>query len=121
MTGRERGFTIVEVLIAIVMLSVGVLALAGSAGGITRMLSNGQRKTRSYAMASSLVDSLRRVANNNCAILPASGSGSRGDMSIAWTVSNAGNTNRTHAIVVRMAYRVGPNAKGDTLLATLYC
>ena len=121
MTRRQGGFTIVEVLIAIVMLSVGVLALAGSAGGITRMLSNGQRKTRSYAMGSSLIDSLRRVANNSCAGLPASGSGTRGEMSIAWTVSNAGITSRTHAIEVRMSYRVGPYAKGDTLLATLYC
>jgi len=121
MNAGRRGFTIVEVLIAIVMLSIGVLALASSAGGVTRMMSNGQRKTRSYAMATSLLDSLRKVAKANCGGLPASGSGNRGGMTIAWTVTNSGTTSITHQVTVRMAYQVGPFTKGDTLIASLYC
>jgi len=121
MNRREGGFTIVEVLIAVIMLSIGVLALASSAGGITRMMSSGQRKTRSYAMASSVIDSLRRVAKNQCSSLPANGSGVRGGMTIAWTVSNAGSINQTHEIEVRMSYPVGPRTKGDTLVAVVYC
>jgi prepilin-type N-terminal cleavage/methylation domain-containing protein len=122
MKAGRRGFTIVEVLIAIIMLSIGVLALASSAGGITRMLSNGQRKTRSYAMASSLVDSLRRIAKSNCAGLPTSGSGTRSGISISWSFpGGVGSTNTTKQVKVIMSYRVGPFAKGDTLVANLYC
>jgi type II secretory pathway pseudopilin PulG len=122
MKAGRGGFTIVEVLIAIIMLTIGVLALASSAGGITRMLSNGQRKTRSYAMATSLVDSLRRVAKSHCTSLPASGSGSRSGISISWSFpGGVGSTNTTKQVRVTMSYRVGPFLKGDTLIADLYC
>jgi prepilin-type N-terminal cleavage/methylation domain-containing protein len=121
MKAGSRGFTIVEVLIAIIMLSIGVLALASSAGGITRMMSNAQRKTRSYAMASSVVDSLRRVAKTSCGSLPSNGSGSRAGISTTWEVTNTGSTNVTHQVRVLMSYRVGPYLKGDTLIANLYC
>ena len=121
MKAGRGGFTIVEVLIAIIMLSIGVLALASSAGGITRMMSNGQRKTRSYATASSVVDSLRTIAKANCAGLPASGSNTLADISTSWTVTNSGLTSRMHQVTVLMSYRVGPFVKGDTLVANLYC
>lgn len=122
MRAGRRGFTIVEVLIAIIMLSIGVLALASSAGGITRMMSNGQRKTRSYAMATSLVDSLRRVALTNCAGLPANGSGTNSGITISWSFPNGvGSTNTTKQLKVVTSYRVGPFTKGDTLVANLYC
>ena len=121
MKAGRGGFTIVEVLIAIIMLSIGVLALASSAGGITRMLSNGQRKTRSYAMASSVVDSLRRVAKATCGSLPASGSGTRAGITTTWAVTNPTSTNTIHQVTVLMSYSVGPFRKGDTLVANLYC
>jgi prepilin-type N-terminal cleavage/methylation domain-containing protein len=121
MRGRREGFTIVEVLIAVVMLSIGVLALAGSAGAITRMMSHGQRKTRSIAMAASLVDSLRRVAQNSCASLPSSGTGSRAGITISWTVSNAGSTSTGHTVTVFTSYATGSRAAADSLVAWLYC
>ena len=33
---NQQGFTIIEVLIAIIMLTIGVLALASSSGAVTR-------------------------------------------------------------------------------------
>ncbi len=122
MKAGRGGFTIVEVLIAIIMLSIGVLALASSAGGVTRMLSNGQRKTRSYAMATTVIENLRRWAKNNCGGLPASGSGSApAGYSATWTVSNPGSTNTIHTVRVLVSYRVGPYPKSDVLVANLYC
>jgi prepilin-type N-terminal cleavage/methylation domain-containing protein len=122
MKAGRGGFTIVEVLIAIIMLSIGVLALASSAGGVTRMMSNGQRKTRSYAMAESAIENFRRWAKTNCGTLPASGSGSApAGYSATWTVSNSGSTNAMHQVKVVTSYRVGPFLKGDTLVANLYC
>src|SRR2546430_3587914 len=40
---REQGFTIVEVIVAIMVLTVGLLALVTSAALVTRMIGRGQR------------------------------------------------------------------------------
>lgn len=117
------GFTIVEVLIAIIVLAIGVLALASSAGGSIRMLMSGQRKTRSVSVATSTLDSLRQKAYSaspKCTGL-ASGSATSSAygsmMSRAWTVTGEGTY---RDIVIITSYRVGPNVKGDTLVATIY-
>jgi prepilin-type N-terminal cleavage/methylation domain-containing protein len=121
------GFTIVEVLIAIIVLTIGVMALASSAGGITRMMSNGQRKTRSMSVAASTLDSLRQKAYSaspKCSGLVSGSSSTSGYGSMisrAWTVSaGPSGTTKDRSVVVITAYRVGPFGKGDTLLATLY-
>src|ERR1041384_3561180 len=53
MSDRRGGYTIVEVLVSMMVLSFGILSLASTAGGITNMMYTGQRKTKSYAMAAS--------------------------------------------------------------------
>jgi len=40
---REQGFTIVEVIIAIIVLTIGLLGLVTSAALVTRMIGRGQR------------------------------------------------------------------------------
>ena len=117
---HREGFTIVEVLIAIVMLTLGILTLASTAGGITRMMSNGQRKTRAYALASSTMDSLRNKAVQACSGL-ANGTSTHGEVSRAWTVSSPGSTQTLHTISVTTSYRVSGRTKGDTLYASIYC
>ena len=123
MNRRQDGFTIIEVLIAVVMLSIGVLALASSAGGITRMMSSGQRKTRSFALASTVIETLRQATRTSagCTAVPASGSRSQNEISATWTFSNPGAINNTHVVEVRLSYPVGPRIKGDTVFATLFC
>jgi prepilin-type N-terminal cleavage/methylation domain-containing protein len=56
------GFTIVEVLVAIMVLGVGVVAMAGSSALVTRMIGRGQRSTRAGQVAAQRLDSLRLVA-----------------------------------------------------------
>jgi prepilin-type N-terminal cleavage/methylation domain-containing protein len=125
MTTRRSGFTIVEVLIAIVVMSIGVLALASSAGGVTRMLSSAQRKTRSYSIVAYTMDSLRNRANSTSpkctALVNSSATTARGYGSIfarAWTVATVGSGRQ---ITMRVSYRVGPNAKADTVVAYIPC
>jgi prepilin-type N-terminal cleavage/methylation domain-containing protein len=122
---REAGFTIVEVLIAIIILSIGVLALASSAGGVTRMLSSAQRKTRSYSVIAGTLDSLRNRANSTTpkctALVTSSSTTSRGYGSIfsrAWEVTTVGTGRR---LVVRTSYRVGPRALADTMITEINC
>ena len=44
----EPGFTLVEVAIALVVLAVGVLALAGSSAMVTRMIGHGRQIGRAH-------------------------------------------------------------------------
>jgi prepilin-type N-terminal cleavage/methylation domain-containing protein len=56
------GFTLVEVLVAVMVLSVGVTALVGSAGVVTRMVGRGQMGTRAAQTASGTLEQLRMWA-----------------------------------------------------------
>lgn len=66
----RRGFTIVELIVAIMVLSVGLLALASSAGYTTRQMSSASLQTIAAQVTQSRFDSLASVS---CAALPASG------------------------------------------------
>lgn len=56
------GFTIVEVLAAITILGVGVLATGGSAAFVTRMIGEGKQATRMAVMAWQRLEALRLAA-----------------------------------------------------------
>jgi len=118
----RSGFTIVEVLIAIIMLSVGVLALASSTGSITRMMHFAQAKTDASALAQSALDSMRYVANATtprCTDLVSGtvGSHKRG-FTAAAQVTASGNLRDIRVVV---NYQVGPQAKADTVSSSLFC
>jgi prepilin-type N-terminal cleavage/methylation domain-containing protein len=78
----ERGFTIVEVLVAIMILSVGLMGLVTTAGLVTRMIAQGHRYTEASALANERIEVLR---SQGC---PAAGTGSetRGAYTIGWRV-----------------------------------
>ncbi len=119
---REAGFTIIEVLLAVVMLSIGVLALGSTSGTITRMLSGGKLKTNAGALAVSVLDSLRYRAyatTPQCTNLTA-GTTTRvmGRYSVVSVISS-GTESRT--IQVRVTYRNGRRVQADTVRTILYC
>jgi prepilin-type N-terminal cleavage/methylation domain-containing protein len=58
----RAGFTLIEVLVAVTLLSVGVVALAGSAGMVTRMIGRGKMGTRAAQLASQRFELLRLAA-----------------------------------------------------------
>lgn len=62
MKRSTAGFTIVEVLMAVVVLGIGVVAMAGSSALVTRMIGRGQRATRAGEVAAQRLDSLRLIA-----------------------------------------------------------
>ena len=59
--GRS-GFSLIEVLVAVTVLSVGVVALAGSAAMVTRMIGRGKMGTRAAQLASQRFEKLRLAA-----------------------------------------------------------
>jgi prepilin-type N-terminal cleavage/methylation domain-containing protein len=56
------GLTLVEVLVAIVVLGVGIVALAGGSSLITRMIGRGKVETRAAEIASRRMEALRLSA-----------------------------------------------------------
>ncbi|HEX9703928.1 MAG TPA: prepilin-type N-terminal cleavage/methylation domain-containing protein [Gemmatimonadales bacterium] len=88
---NERGFTIVEVLIAIIVLTVGLLGLMGTSALVTRMVARGQRSALAGIHASERFEQLRATACK----ARAAGSETfyRGGVAVArneWTWSTAG-------------------------------
>ena len=55
----ERGFTIVEVIIAIIVLTVGLLGLVTTSALVTRMIARGQRSASAATFASKRLELLR--------------------------------------------------------------
>lgn len=55
----RRGFTIIEIMIAVIILSVGLLGLASTAALVTRMIGRGQHSAVSVMFAQRTMDSVR--------------------------------------------------------------
>jgi len=82
MTQSQRGFTIVEMLIAVVIFSVGLLALAGTASVTMMTLTS----TQSRSIATSVAESrFERMGATACASRASGSAVSRG-ISETWTL-----------------------------------
>jgi type IV pilus assembly protein PilV len=124
MTQRPRdGFTIVEVLIAIIMLSIGVLALASSSGAVTRMMNFGRMKTDATAIAQSVLEQMRYEAMESTPKCTSLASGNlttppKRGFTTSWTVLPAGTS---RDITVTVSYQIGPQTKTETLTTSIFC
>jgi prepilin-type N-terminal cleavage/methylation domain-containing protein len=58
----SSGLTLIEVLIAIVVLGIGIVALAGGSSMVTRMIGRGKVETRAAQVASRRIEALRLAA-----------------------------------------------------------
>jgi prepilin-type N-terminal cleavage/methylation domain-containing protein len=112
----ERGFTIVEVLVAIMILSVGIMGLVTTAGLVTRMIGQGQRYTEASALANERVELLR---TSQCAAV-GSGSETRGAYQISWrVVAVAGDKGRSIQVTVQSPTTRG--SRTDTFETVQFC
>ncbi|HEY6108864.1 MAG TPA: prepilin-type N-terminal cleavage/methylation domain-containing protein, partial [Gemmatimonadales bacterium] len=59
---HRRGFTIIEITVSIVVLTVGLLGLVTTAALVTRMMGRGQRTAMSATFAQSRLERLRSSA-----------------------------------------------------------
>jgi type II secretion system protein I len=117
--GRD-GFTLIEVLIAIGILSVGILALLQTAASITVMLRDGRLRTMASAIAASRIDNLRLAAASTtptCASV-SSGSATSQNGSETWTVAGSG---RSRTVTATVTISNGPRQLGMTVRGTLLC
>ncbi len=113
MTNRQ-GFTVVEVLVAVMVLGVGILALVGSSALVTRMIGEGKRATYATQIAQQRMENFRRIAMNTTpqctALAAATGTATSGRITEQWTITG---TAGTRSITVRAIY---PDGRGlDTV------
>jgi len=78
----ERGFTIVELLVAVVIFSVGLLALAGTSSVILTSLTSTQSRTIAANVAESRFEQIRATA----CLSRAAGSATTRGITESWTL-----------------------------------
>ncbi len=123
MTKNTAGFTIVEVLVAVIVLSVGVIALMGSTAMTTRMIGQGRRTTMAMEVATRRLETLRAMANTTNPACTAGAFASGGPVTTdgvteTWVVPGAGSSRSIRAVVTYM--RAG-GTYTDTLQTVIRC
>ncbi len=117
----RRGFSLPEVMIAVVILAVGILALAGTAGAVTKMIARGGRMGASSVVGDDLMESLRA---NICQTLSGntsstqSGTSTNGKYSLSYTAVGSGWLRNIKVVV---SYPNGRSTKADTLETMVSC
>ena len=110
MNQTRAGLTLVEILVAVVVLGIGILALTGSSAMVTRMIGRGKVETHAALRASRRVELLRLAAGSTslrCASPTfASGGPLRTDgLSESWIVAPEGKVRRVRVTVSYLTIR----------------
>jgi prepilin-type N-terminal cleavage/methylation domain-containing protein len=117
----SSGFTVVEVLVAVMVISVGLLALAGSSAAVARMLASGRQTTLAVAAGERRLEELRSQARAAAPACPAPGSGTAtGSDGIdeRWDVVGGSGTALLRVIVSR---HTSHGQVTDTLATAVAC
>lgn len=125
MTSNQRGFTLIEVLVAVVVLSIGLLALGGATGRTTRTLYGSRLATVGSQVAAQRLDKLRAAAASTfprCtapAFSSSSSSVTTYGVTETWVVPASGSPRVVRSIV---AYPIGAGrTKTDTAATSITC
>jgi hypothetical protein len=119
----RNGFTIAEAMVAVVVLTVGVLALVGSAALMSRMIGQGRHSTRTGQTAAARIEWLRQIAFST---VPAcTGAEWRSDsaggpgLAESWQILDPAGTARRVRIVLRSRHSTGTSI--DTVITGFLC
>ena len=86
--GDRRGFTLIEMIIAIIVMSIGIMGLAGTATYVATQMGGGSAQTIAAAMATKVSDSL---AARRCAAI-VDGTQTRRGVTATWVVADSTRT-----------------------------
>lgn len=123
MNASRCGLTVAEVLVAVVVLTVGVLALVGSSAQMSRMIGRGRQATVAAMVAAGRIERLRGIALATSP--PCAGPELRSDSATgpavteSWQVLDpAGAVRRLHVVV---RHRTPTGLATDTVATALSC
>lgn len=102
---QRRGMSIVEVLIAMLLLVVAVGGLLGSAASVARQMGGGVSQTVAASIAQARLDSLSSLSCAQLGAGAASGSSRQRGVQESWTVTDGFNT-KTIEVRIRVPRRV---------------
>lgn len=119
----STGLTLVEVMVAVVILGVGISALAGSFALVTRMIGRGRVQSRAALLAASRMEQLRLAAGSTaprCISVAFADGGPLSTQSVTerWELGPAGAVRQVRVIV---SYPVPGGAHVDTLETRIDC
>ena len=129
MRANRGGFTIVEVLVAVLVLSIGIVGLAASSGMVTRMVGRGKTSTFAAQVAARRLERLRALAASTASPCTAAGfaSGTKSTpdageyVTERWVVA-AGVTSATRKVSVYVTYKTPRGGtRTDTVSTIVPC
>ena len=109
----RRGFALPELIVAMVILTVGILALASTAAGVMRQMRSGNQRALAAIVAQSRLEGMRSL---QCANLSSSSATTRG-LQENWTIGAMMAGGRAIAVKESVTY-VPAAGKKSTLVIT---
>lgn len=85
------GFTIVEIIVAIMVLSIGVLGLAATAAVVQKQMGSGERQAAAAAIAQSRFDKLTSINCKSANLVGGNATWRNGHVTETWTVTDLTN------------------------------
>lgn len=111
-----RGFTVVEMMVAVMILSIGVLGLASTAAVVTRQMGGGSMQAMAASRASSRIEQLYAM---NCTKLDGEyGSATSRGITEEW---KAAKTTRAVEVVMNVTYQTTRGPRSQTYENTIPC
>ena len=120
---ERSGFTVAEVIVAVGVLSAGILALVGSAALASRMIGRGHQATRVAQAAATRIERLRQASFST--VPPCSAAEWRSDSTVghglseSWEILDGAGPGRRVRIVLRS--RLPEGTREDTVLTAVLC
>ncbi len=98
----RRGFTIVELLVAIIIISVGLLALASGSAATLREMELAQQQSNASMIAQSRLERLRATA---CASIASGSTSVAPAYTDKWAVSSFNGSSTFHIVAETVSYK----------------
>jgi prepilin-type N-terminal cleavage/methylation domain-containing protein len=120
----QRGFTLIEVMLSVVLLTVGVMALVGSSSMTARMIGRGKSSTMLAQRSTTRFDYLRQLAASTSPACTSpnfvSGANNQYGIQETWTLSSPINAN-TRMVQLVLRYKASGRTKADTVKTFILC
>lgn len=110
----QGGFSLIESMLATLILTGGVLAAASTSSGVAMMIGQGGRLGTAALLAEGRLESLRATP---CATL-SGGSVKEGPFSVSWTVAGGG---LVREVQLTVTYGNGRRVRSDLYAAAILC